>query len=252
MPQSIYDSGWWDFQLDVTEYLAGKGIPLEPGEEAIYQLASRVLVVRARPSTVGKVNGLHFLGCAGNAPTLLRLRADLVEFSATKSELDADLTYETLRKEAGDSWQLLSRVVAMGKPNERTLAQSKSGLPETKSHTRRLPKGAIDPLPSGQFGTTFEFEPVLQPDGRTALVNMAVIIFRAAKPGSMEWETALSAPVNLGSSTVVQLSSAPVAADQSQPAKLRALILKVDAIYADKTNPALGKRPTTPVVLPQP
>jgi hypothetical protein len=255
LPQRIADSPW-NAQFDMREYLAGKGVKLEADEEAIYQPAPRVLVVRATRKTLEAVDALRFLGCAGNAPSNLRVEAELVEFSAgTAPEFTVELPLAELRKAAGDSWRVLNRVQVRTRPGERTLVVSKTGsnAPEPKD----APSATDQPqsseefghLSKGEFGATLEVEPTLDPDGGFAQVNM-VYACRAGETPTVEWNTRVTTIVKTGSPKVIQMSSATPGADGTQPAKIRALILRVDAIYAGKGDPQSVKQPIFPAARP--
>ena len=257
LPQHTDDPPW-ELQFDVSEYLTSSGIKWLPHEDAIYQPASRVLVVRARPAIldeVGVILGVY--GCAGNGRSALRVEVALVEFASAKApELSGDVPYEEMRKAAGDSWHVLNRSVVTTRSNERTVVISKSAPSEEKADTTVAkdnlnPEDKIEPLLDGEYGTTFEVNPSLGPDRRTALVDLSYH-YRVRGPEAMFWEATMSADVTVAVPTVLQLNSAPRRADASTPAKLRALILRVDAIYDYAVDPKPGTQAVGPAARPAP
>jgi hypothetical protein len=247
-------------QSDIRPWLEAHGIKFAPGEEAIYDVSVGVLLVRAKAETLDAIDALGLQVWAREPIRDLHAEMDLVEFPASAvPDLHGEIPFETLRKAAGDSWLVLNRMQTVTKSGQRVSVISKAGTPEEKPPAP--PIGKDQPQPSdgpppppllrGELGSTLEFEPVLGPDGIMIDVNL-IYHFRAPGPPAWDWESNISMTVKNGVPVVLQLSSAPADGDPSRPAKLRAIVLRVDVVYPEKLVNPFAKESRAPAALANP
>jgi hypothetical protein len=227
-------------QFDMRDYFADQGFKFKAGEEAVYDPHQRTLVVHASSETLDNVAQLGIGGFCGIAPDRVFIEVSLVEFSGTKVlEGKNRLEYESLRKAAGDSWRVLSRIALVTKSGQRSLVAARDGAGEISGEKPQpVPSASAGTAPAdtstamapGEFGTRMEVEAIVGPDDATVDVNL---VYSRRVPGRVgaNMETTTTATVMKGTPTVLSLSSAPSEQIGAEPAMERALILEANLSF---------------------
>jgi hypothetical protein len=243
-------------QIDAREWLQRVAeIHFAPGEEAFFNLRFRVLMVRASPATIALID--HFAHTAWKLDTVrpaIRMEATLVEFSVPKTTaIGAKPSIESLRKAAGDSWRVLNRIQVITNGNaNKGIVTSKNvtpGTPLVAPPAGKDPSSSADSPPSflpGEFGAILEAEPSLGAYSKEIIDLLISYQFRAPGPPLLNWTTITSVTVRDGVPMLLKLDSVAPEADRSHPAKLRALIMKVDLVPFGELTPHPENNLTAP------
>jgi len=216
--------------VDERAWFEANGIHFVPGEEVLFDGRLRVLMVRAKGATIEKISQVVHNQWPDNPVEFLRIEVDLAEFSAGKSpQLNSESAYETILKEAGDSWRVLSRLQVTTRSGQKATAVSNA---PSASLRRGEPEVAV------------EIEPILSPDEKIIDLNLSYQ-FRAEGNPPLDWKTVTSAVVKDGSPAIVQVNSVAPEGDRAAPMKFRGLVIKVDVVRVKSVSGPAFPRPRT-------
>jgi hypothetical protein len=223
-------------QWDLREWFEKNGVKLSPDEEAIYDRSRTTLMVRAKAGTLDLVDSLGFSRCTSYVPCLLRVEVVLVECSAPNlPDLGGEISVDTLRKAAGDSWHVMNRMLVTTKSGQRALMTSMATHLEKELATPppekdQSPQSEEDAsMKRDEVGASLEVSAILGDKGIICL-NLNYH-YRAQGTPVWNWEATLSACAHNGAPILLQLDFAAPDAEPARPMKLRAMILRVDVVY---------------------
>jgi hypothetical protein len=220
-----------DMPVDARDWLISQGVEFAPDEEAICDLRLRAVMLRVRPEKLDLIREIWLAGDPRYSRRNLRFQAELVEFDTSKAlDFGASPTVELLRKTAGDSWHVLSRTQLVTHSGYRASAFSRTNPPDAAgaaSAGEDQLNGTTPGLLPHEFGTLFDVEPKVAPDGKT-IDSILTYHFREAGSPETDWRTETASTIEAGSAEFLQLGSWAPDGDLSQPLKSRGLVLKMD------------------------
>lgn len=216
--------------VDGRRWFEDNGIQFGPGEEVLFDGRLRVLMVRAKGATIEKIGQVVHHQWPDNPVEFLRIEVDLAEFSAGKPlQINSETSYETVLKEAGDSWRVLSRLQVVTRSGQKATAVSNA---------------PSAPLRRGEPEVAVEIEPILSPDEKIIDLNLSYR-FRAGKNPPLDRKTVTSAVVKDGSPVIVQVNSVAPEGDRAAPMKFRGLVIKVDVVRVKSVSGPAFPQPGT-------
>lgn len=233
-------------RFDVRDFLKLQGVEVPAEGEATFSEEASALVIRASEEQIQLVEALIAFPCDGPIP-FVQVTFSLVRFTLKEPLKDSlSLSYATLRRDVGDSWQVIDQQLLTTRSG--TAARHATGNGSGQAAFVGVSvDGKADRL-AGQFqlrdfaenevGTRLEVEPVIGPDALTVDVNLTYRHRSKANghEAAYEHELTTSIPMWSGYPEVLQLVAVDQAEPFGEPQKYRALILKTQIVYPSRKH----------------